>query len=165
MSTKSESDLYRHLHPTKEGKRLYRYVTTTIVKCSLFGELAKHKNATFYDGKYVPRMWIKDGCIYINANYAWNGCSPKRYIGWPPIGKWIGTPDFESTAIPSLIHDVLFQFAKVGTYTMNQANWQFYQMLLDRSILFAEQYYDAIDFFGGKFWVKDPQTVRIEYDE
>lgn len=165
MKPRSENNLFRLLHPTKEGNRIYRFLTLTIVQEKLFGELAKHKNATFYDGGYVPRMWIRDGYIYINVNYAWNGCSPKRYIGWPPIGKWVGTPDFDATIIASLIHDALFQFSKIGTYTFHQANWQFYQMLLDRNFFLAEQYYDAVECFGDKFWGKDPQTVRIEYDE
>jgi hypothetical protein len=165
MKTRDEKDLFRKLHPTKEGKRVYRFLTTTIVRQKLYGDLAKHKDSTFYDYKYAPRMWIRKGYIYINSSYAWNGCSPKRYIGWPPVGKWVGTPDFDDTIIPSLIHDALFQFSKIGSYTIDQANWQFYQMLLDRGFALAEQYYDAVDIFGAKFWGKDPQTVRIEYDE
>jgi hypothetical protein len=164
MKPKSESDLFRLLHPIHEGHRAYRFLSTTIIQAKLYGELAKHRNCTFYDSKGVPRAWIRDGYIYVNVNYAWNGCSPKKYIGWPPLGKWVGTPDFAATIIPSLIHDVLYQFAKLGTYTFHQANWQFYQMMLDRDFALAEHYYDAVETFGYKYWGKDPEKLTVEYE-
>lgn len=154
---------YRRLHPTKEGKRTYRFVTTELVCEKLKGRLAAHPGCTFLDGKGRAWAQIKNGYIIIAIGYAWNGSSPKHYIGFPPIGKWIGTPDFDDTIIPSLVHDVLFQFAEVGKYTFHDANYQFLTLMEDREFRLAQHYYEAVECFGGKFWKKDGEGVRAEY--
>ena len=161
MKKGDEKRMLRSLHPIKEGKRKWRFATTTIVRAKLHGSLADHKDCDFIDGRGICRSWIRAGYIYVNVRYAWNGCSPKSYIGYPPIGKWIGTPDFDDTIIPSLIHDVLFQWSKCGTYTFHATNWQFYQMMLERQFKLSEQYYDAVECFGEKFWGQDAQQLKV----
>jgi hypothetical protein len=44
--------------------------------------------------------------IRVKAGYAWDGASPKMRI----LGAWVGTPDFISTRLGTLLHDVFYQF-------------------------------------------------------
>jgi hypothetical protein len=159
----NEKHLYRHLHPTKEGKRTYRYITTKEITVRLHGLLATHPEVAFQDAKGKTWAWIVCGKITIAKGYAWNGCSPKTYIGFPPVGAWIGTPDFDATIIPSLIHDVLFQFAEVGKHTLHNTNLQFLRMMEERHFRLAAQYFEAVEIFGGKFWGKDKSGVKATY--
>jgi hypothetical protein len=159
----NEKHLYRHLHPTKEGKRTYRFVTTKEITVRLHGLLSTHPEVAFQDAKGKTWAWIICGKITIAKGYAWNGCSPKTYIGLPPVGAWIGTPDFDATIIPSLIHDVLFQFAEVGKHTFHNTNLQFLRMMEERQFRLAAQYHEAVEIFGGKFWGKDKSGVKATY--
>lgn len=154
---------YRRLHPTKEGKRKYRFTTTEVVKEKLRGRLANHPDCTFRDRHGIAWASIRAGYIYIAVGYSWNGSSPKYYVGYPPVGKWIGTPDFEGTIIASLIHDVLFQFAEVGKYTFHDANYQFLCIMEEADFKLAQHYYDAVEAFGIKYWGHDGEGVTAEY--
>jgi hypothetical protein len=153
---------YRSLSPVKEGKRKYRFATNTELEFPLFGHLATHPDCVFSEnGKEWAR--ITEGFLYIAPNYAWDGCTPKKYIGIPPLGAWVGTPDFEETILPSLVHDVLFQFAKVGKYSFDSANYQFYIMMVKKDFKLASVYYKAVNDFGSKFWKKRDQPVEIKF--
>jgi hypothetical protein len=153
---------YRSLSPVKEGKRKYRFATNKELCFELYGHLATHPDCAFYEnGKEWAR--IVEGSLYIAPNYAWDGCSPKTYIGIPPIGFWIGTPDFKETIPASLVHDVLFQFAKVGKYSFASANYQFYVMMLKKEFKLASIYYRAVTDFGLNFWKRRKQPVEIKF--
>jgi hypothetical protein len=155
---------YRELHPIKEGKRKWRYVTVRLGRLPLYGLGQMHPNCTLkIKGKLVAE--IRDGFLYYGKGYAWNGCSPKTYIGWPPIGLWVGTPDFECTILPSLGHDILFQFSALLRFTMNVVNDQFYNWLDDEgaSEELRDIYHGAVAKFGHKFWgVVDPD-LTVQY--
>jgi len=151
---------YRKLHPTKEGKRKYRFITTTIDSLPLLR--IKHPDCVMKDSQMIVRAWIAKNRLYWNPSYSWNGCSPKHYIGSPPIGKWIGTPDFPATIKASLGHDILYQFAGHGKYTFDDANYCFLKWMETNGFHLAEQYFDAVDMFGEKFWTKD-EKLTIEY--
>jgi hypothetical protein len=153
---------YRELHPTKEGKRKYRFTTTKRMSFPLCGHLATHPDCIFLERGFEWAT-IEDGMIHIAAGYSWDGCSPKAYIGIPPIGMWVGTPDFEGTIDASLVHDVLFQFAKVGKYNFVSANYQFYVMMLRNSFKLASLYYQAVNDFGMKFWKKRKGKQTVYY--
>jgi len=154
---------YRALHPTKEGKRKYRFITTRVVSHKLRGRMKDHPNCVFRDTHGTQWAQIHEGHIHIAVGYAWNGCSPKRYIGFPPIGKWFGTPDFDDTIIASLVHDVLFQFAEVGKYSFDDANYQFICIMEDANFKLADHYFEAVDMFGRKFWGHDGEGVTADY--
>ena len=155
---------YRRLDPIKEGKRKYRFQLTSMATTPLFGALANHPNCDFLDSR--GRVWahIRSGFMHILAGYAWNGCSPKRYVGGnPPFGKWLGTPDMDGAIIPSLYHDVLWQFAECGQYTLHDANYQFWRMMQRNKFALADVYYQAVERFGGRFYGKDEEGVRAIY--
>lgn len=155
--------IYRHLHPITEGKRKYRFVLTGMASARLYGGLAYHPDCDFLDAR--GKLWaqIRSGWMHIMEGYAWNGCSPKRYVGYPPFGKWIGTPDFEKVRLPSLFHDVLYQFAEVGKYTFDEANIQFLRMMDAENFALDEIYYDAVQRFGRKFYGHDNEGVKAIY--
>jgi hypothetical protein len=153
---------YRKLHPTKEGKRKYRFSTTEKVSFPLYGHLATHPDCIFME-RGVQWASIEEGTIHISAGYSWDGCTPKAYVGVPPIGVWVGTPDFEGTIDASLVHDVLFQFAKVGKYNFDSANYQFYVMMVKNSFRLASVYYRAVTDFGRKFWKKRKADLSSTY--
>jgi len=152
---------YRELAPVTEGKRIYRYVTTGVNTCRLTGRLARHPDCNLYTADGVLRAWIRAGHLYCSESYAWNGSSPKRYIGGNMLGKWLGTPDFPKTRRASLFHDVLFQFAEVGRYDMADCNYQFLTLMEREGFKLAQQYYEAVEMFGQKYYGHDQQGVRI----
>ena len=160
---KLKHDWLRLLDPINEGRRIYRFLTKKIVKQKLYGSMATHPDCVLKtkDGK----AWasIKKGFIYIAVGYAWNGSSPKYYAGWPPLGKWLGTPDTNENILASLIHDVLYKFAKVGTYSFDEANYQFLKIMQQEKFALAGIYYAAVQEFGKKFWEEASEDVIIEY--
>lgn len=155
---------YRELHPIKEGKRLWRYVTTATVDLPLYGAGKNHPTCIlFANGKKIAQ--IANGWLSIYEGYAWNGCSPKKYIGWPPVGKWIGTPDFPETRLASLGHDVLFQFSALLKYEMRTVNDQFFHWLDDNGLDedLRDIYHGAVQKWGGQYWGKPDNTLSIEW--
>ena len=156
--------LFRELHPVREGHRKWRFMTTGIVRLRLYGLAAMHPNCRMYAaGKLIAE--IADGWLLIYPGYAWNGCSPKRYIGWPPIGMWIGTPDFEATIKASLGHDVLFQFSALLRYEMRVVNNQFLHWMEDDGLEpdLRDIYHGAVEKWGGKFWGVKDQSLAVIY--
>lgn len=65
------------------------------------------------DGNIWMEMTRKS--IIINKGYAWDGCTPKKWMG-----IWWGVPDFPETIIASLIHDSLIQFSKTKHFTLSR---------------------------------------------
>lgn len=108
---------YRQLHPTKEGKKRWRYTTLRGVRVPIKG--ITDKAIYFHDSAGKIWMRIDRFGIYIEEGYSWNGCSPKRWI-WP-FG-WCGTPDFKSTILASLVHDVLYQFACTEHFPLHRSD-------------------------------------------
>jgi hypothetical protein len=96
---------YREYTPREGGYR-YRYVTTEDIEIMFIHPLVyRGYKIDFKD--LDGRIWmsIYPHKIVISKNYAWDGCTPKRW--W---GIWWGVPDFKETVLASLIHDALLQF-------------------------------------------------------
>jgi hypothetical protein len=155
---------YRELHPTKEGHRRWRYVTTETVRLPLYGLAAMHVNCQMLAGQNLIAE-IRHGWLLIHRGYAWNGCSPKRYIGFPPVGAWVGTPDFPQTIFASLGHDVLFQFSALLRYEMAVVNNQFFDWLDEYNApnWMRDIYHGAVNMLGGKFWGEKDSTLKVIY--
>lgn len=154
---------YRELHPTKEGNRKLRFLTTRIYSLPLYGIARSHPHCIMRCKQGIIRAWIEGGRLWWNPDYAWNGCSPKYYIGYPPLGKWVGTPDFEKTRRASLGHDILFQFATLHKISFDEANKLFELWLEDEEFALTEQYYDAVDAFGRNYWGKNLEGLTVAY--
>ena len=152
---------YRKLLPVSEGKRTYRYVSTSVNSCKLNGRLSRHPDCNFYSADGVLRAWIRKGWLYSSKDYAWNGSSPKRYIGTDRFGFWLGTPDFEKSRRGSHFHDILFQFAEVGQWDMFDCNYQFLTLMEEDGFRLANQYFEAVEMFGAEFYGHDKQGVRM----
>lgn len=154
---------YRKLHPTKEGKRKLRFVTTRIDSLPLFGRAKNHRNCLLKCNQGIVRAGITKGRLWWNPGYAWNGSSPKRYIGIYPLGFWIGTPDFKKTLRPSLGHDILFQFSSLIDISFDEANHHFLLWLETEGFRGAELWHDAVDALGMSHWNKNQEGLTIEY--
>jgi hypothetical protein len=146
-----EGHEYRQLHPTKEGKCRWRYATTRGTRLSLRG--VTEKNIYFHDRN--EKVWgrIDRFGIYIEEGYAWNGCTPKRWI-WP-FG-WCGTPDL-NTQLASLVHDFLYQFCRTEHFPLHKSDVDaiFYHTIAmsgDEDI--ARIYHGAVKKFGK--WCDKP---------
>lgn len=154
---------YRELKPVSEGKRKYRFITTGVNSCRLKGRLSRHWDCNFYSADGILRAWIRAGVLYCSEGYAWNGSSPKRYIGTDKIGLWLGTWDHPKSRRASLFHDILFQFAEVGKYDMADCNYQFLTIMEEDGFFLAQHYYQAVEMFGAKHYGADGQGVRIKF--
>jgi len=153
---------HRELHPIKEGHRKLRFLTVGSGSLPLFGRLKKHRNCILRH-RGIERARVVDGRLHWTDAYAWNGCSPKYYVGWPPIGKWIGTPDTRNNKRMSLGHDILFQFSVVLDCTFEEANEHFLLWGEMDGFKLAETYHDAVECFGAYYWRKNPEGITIEY--
>lgn len=107
---------YAEISPQFSNGR-WRYITKTGIRLPI-------KNVTesvifYHDAS--GKIWARHDKfgLYIEPGYAWNGCSPKRWI-WP-LG-WVGTIDFESTILASLCHDVHYQFARTEHFPLHRSD-------------------------------------------
>lgn len=154
---------HRELHPIKEGKRKNRFATTCFGGLPLYGKAKHQRDCLLKDKRGNTWAGVQNGRLWWVKDYAWNGCTPKIYIGYPPVGKWVGTPDPPKSRRGSLGHDILYQFSSVLDISFEDANYNFLKWLETDGFWLAEQYYDAVEMFGEKFWKKNPESVTIEY--
>lgn len=125
----AEGEAWRRLHPTKEGRRRWRFVTLESVRVGVGGLMewfdtiadlqADHgaSEVMFCDASGKAWMRFDPFGIWISPGYAWNGCTPKRWV-WP-FG-WVGTPDWPSTILASLVHDALYQFHATADFHLTR---------------------------------------------
>lgn len=106
------------------------------------------------------RVWftIRNNRMRMSQAYAWNGSSPKRY--W--LGLFWGTPDFSATILPTLWHDVFFQFSYALRHyvTMIQVNDLFHYDLRVNRFIAADLWHDAVVEFGHKYWGIQDDNVQ-----
>jgi hypothetical protein len=143
---------FRGLSP-KEGKRIYRFKTIRRNRLAMRGLVKPGVIISFHDAKGIEWGRIDQFGILISENYAWNGCSPKR---WIPIFGWIGTPDFECTLLASLFHDLLYQMSecKHMIFTRGQTDDLFKTIIeLHDEFDIAAIYHGAVHRFGANSWL------------
>ncbi len=112
---------YRQQHPTKEAARRWRFVSLVdrMIVPDGIEDIMEDRRTGYYDAKGQQWMVIDRRGIKIRAGYAWNGCSPKKWV-WP-FG-WTGTPDYQSTILASMFHDSLYQFARTTHFPFNRSD-------------------------------------------
>ncbi len=154
----SENTHYRALHPVREGKKIWRFVTlreTFIPIPGIVGAREDREAIIFYSADGVIRGWIENHGITLASGYAWNGCSPKRWI-WP-FG-WTGTPDYPSTILASAYHDMLYQFSRTQHFPLNRSEVDaifYHTIAMSGAPKLAAIYHGAVEKFGS--WTDKPQ--------
>jgi hypothetical protein len=123
---------------------------------------------------------------HFNKPYAWNGCSPKFIVK----GVVIGTPegrtyidpkarglgflqyvpnDYKpSTWLPTLIHDVCYQFAlelEEAGITRKQVDRQFLLDLQEYKFEASSIYYYAVRFVGWAYWMAAKNRQLKEFEK
>ena len=128
----------------------------------MIGIVAEHTIIAFYSADGKPRGRIDARGIVLGANYAWNGCSPKRWV-WP-FG-WIGTPDFPAgrkqtgIVLASGFHDLLYQFSRTEHFPLNRSDVDaiFYETIaMAGEPDIASIYHGAVRKFGS--WTERPRN-------
>lgn len=109
---------FRELTHT-EGRNIYRFKTLRHVRFSIRGLVEDRKTITFHDATGRQWLQIDQWGALISEDYAWNGCSPKR---WVPLLGWVGTPDFSSTLAASLLHDAFYQFHATAHFPLHRSD-------------------------------------------
>lgn len=146
---------FRELSHT-EGKNIYRFQTLRHIRFPISGLVADRSVITFHDAS--GRVWLqidRFGAL-IPEGYAWNGCSPKR---WLPLLGWVGTPDFRETLAASLLHDALYQFHATRHFPLHRSDCdQLFHDLIAAvgSEEIAGIYYTAVRRFGH--WSPTPDS-------
>lgn len=139
---------FRELSPA-EGKRIYRFQTTAHVRYPARGIVLGRSVITFHDSNGNQWLQLDRFGALVSPGYAWNGCSPKR---WVPVLGWIGTPDFPSTIAASLIHDALYQFHATRHFPLHRSDCdQYLRDLIAATGAedIAAIYYHAVRRFGS----------------
>ncbi len=134
-----------------QGNREYRFKTkhSVIIQCNL---VPKGKAISFRDSKNKEWVYIDSTHMIIMKGYAWDGCSPKR---WIPLLGWVGTPDFEQTRLASLVHDALCQFLETEHFPFDRkvCDQIFKQILIQSHFNLVKLYYIGVrmgDYLGIK---------------
>lgn len=102
----------------------------------------------FYDrGKQIGRLIGDELTIF--EGYAWDGCSP----AWRVFGVWIGTPTPLPALIPSLVHDMLYQFMSVSCvpWDKRQADEIFWNLMVEKNFPLKGTYHGAVAIFGAVY--------------
>ena len=111
------------------------------------------------DGIYFLSDWIliDNGVLTIKKGYAWDGSSPKLFIGKYIIGTWdgpTGSNGHQKAYMASLAHDALYQYLNeliVVGYSRMSADLEFKRLLDREHFLLSNPYYYAVRIFGGLF--------------
>lgn len=124
----------------------YRFVTNLNVSIRL--RLPLQALILFRDKRGCERARFVGDKFRIAAGYAWNGCSPKRWIAG--LG-WVGTPDPEATRLASLVHDAFYQFLRTPHFPLSreQCDTVFLELLRLHRFPLASLYHRAVRGFGG----------------
>ena len=98
------------------------------------------------------RLWasVHGRYVWIAPKYSWDGASPKFLIA----GKWIGTPDYKSTRLATLFHDVLYQWLhlqclKASGITRLKIDRLFGDVMRSQGFAFHWMYSGAVMAAGG----------------
>jgi len=129
---------YKEYLPYEGGYR-YRFVTLKDIQFYFTHPLiSRGQKLSFKDKSGRVWMTITSHTITISKNYAWDGCTPKKW--W---GVWWGSPDFEDTTLASLLHDILIQFSKTIYFPFSryEIDQYFKYILLDNEFILTDLYY------------------------
>lgn len=148
---------YRQLHPTKEGGKRWRFVTLCGIRLRIDG--ITDKTICYHDR--TGKIWARHDKfgLYVEEEYTWNGCSPKRWV-WP-FG-WMGTPDFKSTILASLCHDVGYQFACTEHFPLTRSDVDaifYHTIAMHGDEELAGIYHGAVRKFGS--WPAQPRNKEF----
>lgn len=143
----------------KDGNYKYRFVTIDDITISFENDLIPEGYLILFKDK-LDRVWmvINHNEIIISKNYAWDGCTPKKW--W---GMWWGTPDFKKTIIASLIHDSLIQFSNCDhfPFTRDEIDQVFRNILSGGNFTFTPIYYLGVK-VGSMIYTKPYSDVFSE---
>jgi hypothetical protein len=132
---------YKELSPL-DGEYSYRFTTKKDIVIYFTNRIIpKGQELTFSDNKNRVWLTIRDNQITISKDYAWDGCTPKKW--W---GGWWGTPDFEKTKLASLVHDVLLQFHQTDHFPLSryEIDNMFKNILHQKGFIFEDIYYIGV---------------------
>lgn len=141
IPTFKRGEQFKELSP-KDGSYKNRYVTSQYIELvfehPIIGPTQK---ITFGDEKGNIWLTITHKSIIISKDYAWNGCSPKKWWGF-----WWGTPDFEKTIIASLVHDALIQFINTKHFPFSRYECDniFKNILNQNKFKLVDEYYVGV---------------------
>jgi hypothetical protein len=138
---------YREQSPV-EAKRRWRWKSIRRNELRLSFNMGVY--AAFFDANGIERGRIEGDKFIIHRSYAWNGCSPKK---WVPVFGWIGTPDYPDNLQASFWHDFLCQFRDTAHFPLSkeQVDQIFLEILRYRDFRWAGLYHGAVRDFGPMF--------------
>lgn len=102
----------------------------------------------FWDnGVFLARLVDDD--LEIFAGFAFNGCSP----AWRVFGRWVGTPTPKPVIIPSLVHDVLWQWldSPCIPWDMKASNDLFWDLMNEEQWRLRRTYHGTVALLGKTF--------------
>lgn len=149
---------FRELSHT-EGRNIYRFQTLRHIRFRIDGIVPGRSVITFHDANGRQWLQLDQYGALVSEDYAWNGCSPKR---WLPLVGWVGTPDFPETLAASLIHDALYQFHATRHFPLHRSDCDqvFHDLIAALGApRIAATYFSAVRRFGH--W--SPATEAGEY--
>ncbi len=125
------------------GKYRFETMESTAVRL----DLPLTEVISFRDKDGREWMRLTGPKLSIRHGYAFDGCSPKAFIG----RLWIGTPDPPCTRLASLVHDALYQMIATEHFPLSreQCDAAFFDIMRLSGFRFAGVYHQAVRTFGG----------------
>lgn len=158
MSTSDQRSYVEMLGSDPLSKRKYRFRLVKSIATKI-PHLAGHTDViSFRDGRGTEWAVIDRETLIVKEGYAWNGCTPKWWVG-KPINRWFGTPDFPKVIIPSGFHDACYQFINTQHFPLirRECDMLFHSLMDQRDFYLADFYYAAVREFGEGCATEEPR--------
>lgn len=138
----------------KRSEGVWRYLLNEDISIQIPHIAGRKGSISFRDSKRREWARIDGDVLTIREGYSWNGASPK----WWFLGRWWGTPDYPTTRLAALTHDVLFQFVNVADWPIpyKSCNDIFFDIMKASGFKFSGIYHGAVRLFGKSFAGKFP---------
>lgn len=109
---------------------------------------------SFHDPKGNEWLNLQGDKATVRKGYAWDGCSPKVMV----LGKWHGTPDYESTRLGSLLHDSMTQMITASCFPLSkrECDLMFGEIMQSQGFPLWKTYMSAVLLFGGMYSYINP---------
>lgn len=147
---------YKKLVPL-DGGYTYRFKTLQDIELFFTTPFISRNCLIIFSDKN-GKVWLKitQYSIIISKDYAWDGCTPKRW--W---GVWWGTPDFEDTRLASLVHDALLQFHQTKHFPISRDEIDniFKSILYKNDFILRDLYYSGVR-VGTKYPSKTDNSLK-----
>lgn len=143
------------------SNRKYRFILLKDVTLEVPMLAGRTARISFRDVRQKEWARVSGSKLIMRAGYAWNGATPCFWF----LFCWVGTPTPPPVVLPTLVHDICFQFLLCANWPIpfKEANDLFLALLKIHDFRLANTYYGAVRDFGSRFTGEYPARGEHSY--